>query len=411
MTTAPTSAPVAAELDAADPLRAYRAEFVAADDPSVRAYLDGNSLGRPPAALRDRMSEFVARDWGTDLIRGWGTGWFDKPLTLGDRIGAALIGAAPGQTIVGESTTVSLYKVVRAAVAARPDRSEIVVDRGNFPSDRYLVEGIAAETGRTLVWIDPDPESGVTPDQVASAVGERTAAVILSHVAYRSAYIADMAAITRVVHEAGALVVWDLCHSVGAVPIELDALGVDFAAGCTYKYVGGGPGSPAFLYVAKRHLDDATQPIQGWMGVRDSFAMGQGYEPADGIRRFISGTPPILGMVPMESMLDLIERAGIEAIREKSIALTEFAIALADELLAPHGVTLSSPRDPAVRGGHVTIDHPAFAGMMDDLWHRGVIPDFRPPSGIRLGLSPLSTSFTEVDDAIRTIAMMLEERS
>lgn len=404
-----SAALTAADLDGQDPLRSFRDEFVAADHPSVAAYLDGNSLGRPPKALLERMSRFVADDWGVDLIRGWDKGWFEKPITLGDRIGSAALGAAAGQTVVGESTTVSLYKALRAAVAARPDRSEIVVDRGNFPSDRYLVEGVAAETGREVVWIDPDPSLGVTLDDVRGALTDRTAVVLVSHIAFRSAYISDMPSITAAVHEAGALVVWDLCHSVGAVPIELDACGVDFAAGCTYKYLNGGPGSPAFLYVNSSLIPQVRQPIQGWMGVKDSFAMAQGYEPADGIRRFVSGTPPILGMLAMEATLDLIERAGIDRIREKSVSLTEFAIARFDERLAPLGVALSSPRDAAVRGGHITIDHPSFAGMMDRLWQANVIPDFRPPSGIRLGLSPLSTSFAEVDTAIDTIAAMLQE--
>lgn len=399
----------AADLDRRDPLRSFRDEFVAVDHPSVTAYLDGNSLGRPPKALLERMSSFVAGDWGTDLIRGWDKGWFEKPMALGDRIGAAVLGAARGQTVVGESTTVSLYKLLRAAVEAQPDRTEIVVDRGNFPSDRYLVEGVAAETGREVVWIDPDPSAGVTVEDVSGVLSDRTAVVLLSHVAFRSAYISDMPGITRTVHEAGGLVVWDLCHSVGAVPIELDACDVDFAAGCTYKYLNGGPGSPAFLYVNEKHIGRVRQPIQGWMGVKDSFAMAQGYEPADGIRRFISGTPPILGMLAMEATLDIIERAGIDAIREKSVALTEFAIALHDDRLSGLGVGLSSPRDAAVRGGHITVDHPDFAGFMDRLWAAGIIPDFRPPSGIRLGLSPLSTSFAEVETAVDAIVGMLRE--
>ncbi|WP_221584770.1 kynureninase [Microbacterium sp. G2-8] len=397
----------AVDLDVRDPLRAYRDRFVAADDPAVAAYLDGNSLGRPPKALQERMASFVAGAWGTDLIRGWDKGWFDKPVALGDRIGAAVLGAAPGQTVVGESTTVSLYKVIRAAVDQRPGRSEIVVDRGNFPTDRYLVEGIAAETGRTPRWIEPDPAGGVTLDDVRGVLSDQTAVVVLSHVAFRSAHISDMAAITRAAHDAGALIVWDLCHSVGAVPIELDATGVDFAAGCTYKYLNGGPGSPAFLYVSSRHLESATQPIQGWMGVKDAFAMGQGYEPADGIRRFVSGTPPIVGMLGMEATLDLIEEVGISRIREKSIALTEFAIEKYDRILAPRGVELSSPRDASVRGGHITIDHPAFPALMERLWAANIIPDFRPPTGIRLGLSPLSTSFSETERAINAIGEML----
>lgn len=398
----------AADLDRADALAHFRSRFVGHDDEGVIAYLDGNSLGRPTAAAAQRWSNFVEQEWGGRLIRGWGEGWFDKPITLGDRLAKATLGAAPGQTIVGDSTTVSLYKSLHAALALRPDRSEIVVDRGNFPTDRYVAEGIAAATGKTIKWIDVELGAGVSEDDVRAVVSDNTAVVLLSHIAFRSGYIADMTAITTIVHDAGALAVWDLCHSVGVVPIGLDAAGVDFAAGCTYKYLNGGPGSPAFLYVRREH-QGGTQPIQGWMGVRDSFEMGPAYEPADGIRRFISGTPPIGAMVGIETMLDLIEEAGIDAIRAKSIALTEFAIELIDQRLSPCGVTLSSPRDPAVRGGHVTIDHERFPDLIDALWQEGVIPDFRPPAGIRLGLSPLSTSFAEVEVAIDRIAAMLAE--
>lgn len=403
-------APQAAALDGMDALADFRTRFIGHDDPTIPAYLDGNSLGRPTTAARDRWSAFVEEQWGGRLIRGWDEGWFDAPLRLGDRIAALTLGAAPGQTIVGDSTTVSLYKCVRSALALRPDRDEIVVDRGNFPTDRYIAEAVAAETGAVLRWIDAPLGSGVSTDDVADVIGPRTAVVLLSHVAFRSGFIAEVPQITRSVHEAGGLVVWDLCHSVGVLPIELDAWNVDFAAGCTYKYLNGGPGSPAFLYVNNEHISQAHQPIQGWMGVRDSFAMVPQYEPAETIRRFVSGTPPISAMIGMDSMLDLIEEAGIPAIREKSVALTEFAVALYDERLAQLGVELSSPRSADVRGGHLTIDHPAFGELIGELWQEGVIPDFRPPSGIRLGLSPLSTSFAEVEIAIDRIAARLRDR-
>ena len=407
----PAATPVdIAALDAADPLRGVRNRFVAADDPAVAAYLDGNSLGRPPRALLQRYEDFIAKGWGTRLIRGWDEGWFERPITLGDRIGRLTLGAAPGQTAVADSTTVCLYKLVRAAVDLRPDRAAIVLDRGNFPTDRYVVEGIAAETGRTVRWIDPDPRGGVTPEDVAAAVDEDTAVVELSHVAYRSGHVADLEAITTLAHEAGALIVWDLCHSVGVLPLQLDAAGVDMATGCTYKYLNGGPGSPAFLYVRTGLIEEATQPIQGWMGVRDSFEMGPGYDPALSIRRFISGTPPVLAMLAMEATLDIIEEVGIEAIRAKSTRLTQAAIGLVDERLADLGVELGTTRDPERRGGHVTIDHPVFEGLMPALWEQGVIPDFRPPSGIRLGLAPLTTSFAELEHSIDTIADLLRQR-
>ncbi len=281
-------------------------------------------------------------------------------------------------------------------MSARPGRDEIVLDRDNFPTDRYVAQGIAEELGLTLRWIDVDPAAGVTAAQVEEVVGERTALVLLSHVAYRSGWLADAPAITRAVHDAGALVLWDLCHSAGAVPVELDAWGVDLAVGCGYKYLNGGPGSPAFLYVAERHLDTITQPIQGWMGTAEPFLMGPTYTPARGVRRFLSGTPPIVGMLALEDMVELIEEAGMDAVREKSVALTSYAIELADDLLAPLGVELASPRDPGQRGGHVTLGHPRMTEVTARLWQRDVIPDFREPDGLRLGLSPLSTSFEEV---------------
>lgn len=398
----------AADLDARDPLSAFRSRFVGADDPALPAYLDGNSLGRPVASVPGRLAEFATGEWGGRLIRGWDESWFELPLTLGDRIARATLGAAPGQTTVADSTTVSLYKLVRAALGLRPDRDEIVIDRGNFPTDRFVVQGIAAEAGARIRWIETELGSGPTIEQVRAVVGDRTAVAVLSQVAFRSGHLADVPGITDLVHEHGALLLWDLSHSVGAVPIELDAWQVDFATGCSYKYLNGGPGSPSFLYVAERHLGEARQPIQGWMGDGDPFAMAGDYRPAPGIRSFLSGTPPIMGMIAMQEMLTLIEEAGIEAIRAKSLALTEFAIALVDERLAPFGVGLSTPRDPAERGSHITIDHPAFVGMTAGLWERGLIPDFRHPTGLRLGLSPLSTSFAEVELVIDAVARNLQ---
>lgn len=384
----------ARELDARDPLAAHGDAFV--DAPGVSAYLDGNSLGRPLRDLPSRLEQFVQHDWGTRLIRSWDEQWMDLPTRLGDRIGALCLGAAAGQTVVADSTTVLLYKLMRAAVdAAGPDRTEIVIEEGNFPTDRFVAEGIAAERGLTLRWIAPDPVTGVQVADVSGAVSERTALVVLSHVDYRSGALAEMSAITDAVHASGALMLWDLCHSVGVIPTELDACGVDLAVGCTYKYLNGGPGSPAFAYVNARHHGVLRQPVQGWMGAGDVFAMSSAYAPADGIRQFISGTPPVLGMLAMQGMLDLIEAATIEAVREKSKTLTDLVVRAFDEELAPLGVRLLSPRDAALRGGHVTIGHPDFAEVTKTLWQDGVIPDFRFPDGIRLGLSPLSTSHEE----------------
>ena len=396
----------AADLDSADPLHAHAAEFLPSDD--VLSYLDGNSLGRPLAATADRFQSFLLRDWGSRLIRSWDERWMNLPFTLGDRIGTATLGAASGQTLVGDSTTVLLYKLARACVDARPGRDEIVVDTDNFPTDRFVLEGIAAERGLNLRWITPASDLGVTVDQVAEAVSERTALVLLSHVAYRSGYIADVPAITAVAHDAGALVLWDLCHSVGVIPMSLDDWGVDVAVGCTYKYLNGGPGSPAFVYVRAPLQAELSQPIQGWMGAGDVFAMADRYAPASGMRRFLSGTPPVVGMLALHDMLDLIERVGVAAIRAKSIALTDFATEWSDENLAGLGVRIAGPREAERRGGHVTLAHPAFREVTARLWERNVIPDFRFPDGLRIGLSPLSTTFTELETGLVAVREELE---
>lgn len=390
-----------AALDAADPLARYRDRFVEA--PAVGAYLDGNSLGRPLTASVERIGAFLTDEWGGRLIRGWDEGWLDLPLTIGDELGRVALGAAPGQVAIGDSTTVLLYKLVRAALDARPGRTEIVIDRDNFPTDRYVVEGIAADRGLTIRWVETTPDEGVAPELLE--LGPHTALVLFSSVAYRSGWIADVPAITALAHEAGALALWDLSHSTGVVPTQLDAWGVDLATGCGYKYLNGGPGAPAFLYVRRELQGALRQPIQGWLGSAAPFEMGQGYTAAAGIRGMLSGTPPIVGMLAMRDMIALIDEVGVDAVRAKSVALTEYAIALCDELLPE--ARLASPRDSSRRGGHITIDHPRFAELMPLLWERGVIPDFRRPDGIRLGLSPLSTSYAEVELAIRTIRELL----
>lgn len=390
-------------LDAADPLAAYRDRFVPA--PGVVAYLDGNSLGRPLIASAERIERFVREGWGGRLIRGWDEGWLDLPLTIGDELGRVALGAAAGQVAIGDSTTVLIYKAVRAALDARPGRTEIVIDRDNFPTDRYVVEGIAADRGLTVRWVDTDAAAGVTADAVAAHLGPDTALTLFSSVAYRSGFIADVERITADVHAAGALAIWDLSHAAGIVPTDLDRWGVDLALGCGYKYLGGGPGAPAFLYVRADLQGELRQPIHGWLGSARPFEMGQGYAPAEGIRGFLSGTPPIIGMLAMQDTIALIDEVGIDAVRAKSVALTAFAIDTASEELPD--ARLASPRDPERRGGHVTLDHDGFAAIMPALWERGVIPDFRRPSGIRLGMSPLSTSFAEVDLAIRTIRDLL----
>ena len=407
----------ARRMDRSDGLAHYRKRFAGAETDLV--YFDGNSLGRPPVSAIERVERFLRDDWGGRLIRGWDEAWLQLPTEIGDRIGRAVIEAKAGQTVIGDSTTVLLYKLARAAVDAQvvrdPARREIVLDTDNFPTDRYVLDGIARERGMHLRWIDVDTTSGVTPQQLAAAVGPETALVVVSHVAYRSAYLADAPELTRIAHDAGALILWDLCHSAGSVPVRADRWGFDLAVGCTYKYLNGGPGSPAFAYVRDDLHAVLSQPIQGWFGTTDMFAMGPVYEPVPDIRRFLSGTAPIVGMLAMEDTLAMIEEAGMPALRAKSVGLTEFAITLAGDWLAPLGVTLASPADPNERGGHVTLQHAAMREVTARLWQHDVIPDYRDPGGLRIGLSPLSTCYEEVHRGLAatrdTLKTVLLERA
>ena len=393
----------AAVLDAADPLASFRDRFVI-DDPEV-VYLDGNSLGRLPRATLTRLAEVAREGWGGELVRAWDD-WLLYPQAIGDRL-APLIGADPGEVTLADSTTVNLYKLAVAALDARPDRRAIVTDRPNFPTDRYVLEGLAATRGLTIRWLDPDPVDGPQVADVAQAVDADVALVTLSHVNYRSAAIADLPAITALAHDAGALVLWDLSHSGGSVPVGVRANQVDLAVGCTYKYLNGGPGAPAYLYVRRELQDRLRQPIWGWFGQRDQFTMGQGYDPESDIRRFLVGTPGILGLAAADEGIKVSAAAGIDAIRAKGIALTEYAIALHDAWLAPLGFSLGAPRDAARRGAHIAIRHPEARRLTGELIARKVIPDFREPDSIRLGMSPLTTSFADVRSGIRAIAGLI----
>jgi kynureninase len=389
----------AQELDAADPLAGFRDRFAWPDERLI--YLDGNSLGPLPLATRARIDEVVAQDWGAGLVRSWDR-WIDLPRLAGEAIGQ-LIGAAPGQVIVCDSTTINLYKLACAALDARPGRTVIVTDDDNFPTDRYVLAGIAAQRGCELRMIRTDMDQGISPSAVRGAVDEHTALVSLSHVAYRSGALADMAAITEAVHEAGALALWDLCHSVGAVPADLDACGADLAVGCTYKYVNAGPGAPAFLYVRADLQDRLSQPIWGWFGQRDQFAMGPQYQPAPGIDAFLTGTPQIIGTVAVEEGARLLGEAGIGRLRAKGVALTGYLISLADEWLARYGFAVASPRDSARRGSHVCLRHPEAWRICQALIQAGVIGDYRTPDRLRLGPAPVITAFADVWDALDTL--------
>jgi len=395
----------AAAMDAADPLGAFHDRFVVAGDGLI--YMDGNSLGRLPRETPERLATVVREQWGERLIRGWSEGWMELPRTIGDQLGTELLGAAPGQVAIGDSTTVCFYKLAAAALAARPERTEIVTDVDNFPTDRYVLESLARRHGCEIVWIEGDPHSGPTPEQVAAAVSDRTALVTFSHVSYRSAFILDAHALTAIAHDAGALMLWDECHSVGAIPVSLDADGVDLAVGCTYKYLNSGPGAPAFLYVRAEHQAALRQPIWGWLGRRDPFEMAPGWIPAEGISAFLSGTPPVLALTAASVGIELSIEAGIDAIRRKSVALTEYAISLIDDWLVPLGCSVGSPRDAAVRGSHVALVHPDARALCPRLADAGVLTDFRTPDVIRLGLSPLTTKFVDVYDGLARVRDLL----
>lgn len=392
------------QLDAADPLRSFRDRFVFGDGSGdatdeLVAYLDGNSLGRLPRATVDRLATLVRHEWGNRLIRSWDDGWLSLPTEVGDLLGEVL-GAAPGQVVVADSTSVCLFKVLHAAAGMRPGRQILVASDTDFPTDRYVVEAVAEQRDLKLRWVSPPSDAGITTDLLAPVLGDDVAAVLLSHVDYRSAHLADMAAISRLVHDAGALAVWDLSHSAGSVPVALDAAGADLAAGCTYKYLNGGPGAPAYLYVAARHHDRLHQPVPGWIGAADLFAMAPAYEPAPGIERMLSGTPSVLGLAAVQEGVNLVAEAGIDAIRAKGQALTELLIRLCDAWLADLGVTIASPRDPSLRGAHVVLRHPDAREWCERLVAAGVIGDFRNPNLWRVGLSPLTTSYVEVWDAM-----------
>jgi kynureninase len=372
-------------LDDADPLGAFARRFVA--PPEGVIYLDGNSLGQLPLQTRDALHHAVDHEWGQRLIRSWSEGWMELPSTIGDRLATSMLGAAAGQTVLADSTTVCFYKLAAGALTARPGRTRILTDAANFPTDRYVLEALADARGMQIDWLQTDPAGGPEPDQVAALLSEETALVTFSHVDYRSAHIADLPVITELAHDHGALMLWDLSHSAGIVPLSLDADHVDLAVGCTYKYLNGGPGSPAYLYVNSSLSDDLRQPIWGWIGRRDRFAMAPGYEPADAIGQMLSG------------------KATIDAIRAKSLALTAYAIELADPL---PGIDVGSPRDPARRGGHVALTHPDAERLTRTLAEdHGVIADFRAPDVIRLGLSPLTTRFIDVHDAVARLSAAL----
>ena len=405
----------AERLDDQDELAAYRNEFVFGDEDLI--YMDGNSLGRLPRKTVERLRAVVEQEWGKGLICGWNAGWYEAPSRAGEKI-AKIIGADPGQTIVADSTSVNLFKLVMAALSLRPERRRIVSDVLNFPSDLYILQGClqmlvrpaGSQDNYHLELVPARDDISVDYPDLYQAINEDTALVNLSHVAFKGGFLYDAAAVTQKAHQSGALILWDLSHSAGAVPIELDHWGVDLAVGCTYKYLNGGPGAPAFLYVRRELQDQIASPIWAWFGQRSPFAFDLDYQPADGVQRFLAGTPPILSLLAMEAGLDLQLEAGAERIRSKSIKLTAYLIYLADQILAPLGFILGTPRDPAQRGSHVSLRHGEGYRINRALIEEmGVLPDFREPDNIRLGLAPLYSSFSEVWEAVDRLRRVVEE--
>jgi kynureninase len=402
----------AQQLDAHDDLAGYRANFFN-NNPEI-LYLDGNSLGRLPAETIDKVQEVVIHQWGEDLIQGWNKNWWDAPARAGNKIGG-LVGAAAGQVIVCDTVSVNLFKLVIAALQLRQNRPGIVTDTLNFPSDLYVLQGIRQLLGgRHEITLVGSDDGEITPDlgSLYSAIDENTALVTLSHTAFKSGYLYDMAALTEYAHRKGALVLWDLSHSAGSVPVELDACGADFAIGCTYKYLNGGPGAPAFLYVNRAVQEQVSSPIWAWWGQKDPFVFGLDYTPATGVTRFLTGTQPMLSLLAMEASLEPLLGAGMKRIRDKSVLMTEYMIYLADAILVPLGFSIGTPRDADLRGSHVSLRHDEGyrinRSLIDEM---KVIPDFREPDNIRFGLAPLYTSFEEIWEAVvRIKKVMLEKR-
>lgn len=400
----------ARKLDAVDPLASFRDRFVIADPDLI--YVDGNSLGRLPRASIDLATDLVQRQWGERLIRGWNEGWWTAAERIGAKI-APLIGAQPDEVIVADSTSVNLFKLAVAALRARPGRAAIITDDLNFPSDLYILQGVVDLLGgQHRIDVVPSPDGIHGPEEaIKTRLDGDTALITLSHVVFKSGYLYDMASLTAAAHEAGALSLWDLSHAAGAVPVDLNGAGADLAIGCTYKYLNGGPGSPAFLYVRRGLQEQLFNPISGWWSQGRPFEFGLDYKPVDGMRRFLTGTQPMLSTALIEPALDMLLEAGIDALRAKSQRQTAYLVGLWEALLAPLGFVLNSPRDPARRGSHISLGH--AEGLRIDLAlinEMNVLPDFRTPDNIRLGIAPLYTSFVDIHEAVRRLAEVVERR-
>lgn len=421
MTNFSTTLNFAKQLDQQDTLASYREQFVI-NDPDL-IYMDGNSLGILPKAAQEKSRQVVDEQWGTDLIRGWNKGWWEASQRVGDKIGQ-LIGAAPGQTIIGDTVSINLFKLATAALTCQPDKTRIITDTFNFPSDLYILQGIAkllspsptlgeGRAGGYEIILIGAIDNVITPDIAAleSAIDENTAFVTLSHVVFKSGYMYDMQRITDLAHSKGALVLWDLSHSAGSVPVDLDDCYADLAIGCTYKYLNGGPGAPAFLYVNRNLQEKLFSPIWGWWGQKNPFDFDLEYTPAPGVQRFLVGTQPMISLLTMEAALEPMLQAGMDALRAKSVLMTEYASFLTGELLASLGFSFGSPRDPVRRGSHISLRHEEGYRINRALIaEMNVIPDFRAPDNIRLGFAPLYTSFIDIWEAFDRLRKVVEEK-
>ncbi|AZD90221.1 MULTISPECIES: kynureninase [Pseudomonas] len=394
-------------LDAQDPLAPLRHQFAL---PDGVIYLDGNSLGARPVAALQRAQQVIAEEWGNGLIRSWNTaGWRDLSQRLGDRL-AKLIGADANEVVITDTTSINLFKVLSAALRVQalkaPQRRVIVSESSNFPTDLYIAEGLTEmlQQGYSLRLVD-------SPEELPQAIGEDTAVVMLTHVNYKTGYMHDMPAVTALTHECGALSLWDLAHSAGAVPVDLKQAGADYAIGCTYKYLNGGPGSQAFAWVSPALCDLVKQPLSGWFGHARQFDMEAQYRPSSGIARYLCGTQPITSLAMVECGLEIFEQTDMASLRRKSLALTDLFIELVEQRCAAHGLKLVTPREHDKRGSHVSFEHPEGYAVIQALIARGVIGDYREPRIMRFGFTPLYTRFSEVWDAVQILGEILDEKT
>lgn len=400
--TAKITRDVLTAIDTSDPLARFRDQFYV---PEGVLYFDGNSLGAVPKTVEARLQTAIRDEWGTGLVRSWNSaGWYEMPRRVGNKI-AKLIGAEDGEVVVADSTSVNLFKVLAAAVKLNPDKHVIISEPDNFPTDLYMAQGLIQLLGS-------DHRLVLKPaDEIMGAIDEDTAIVMLTHVNYRTGAMHDMKAITAYAHEKGALVIWDLAHSAGAIPVDLNSANADFAIGCGYKYLNGGPGAPAFVYVAKRHHANFSQPLSGWMGHAKPFAFDWKYEPAEGVARYLAGTQPVLSMIALECGVDVMLEADLQLVRQKSLAMADLFIQLVEEHCAGYGLELVTPRDGSKRGSQVSYSHPQGFPIMQALIAQGVIGDYREPNILRFGFTPLYVSYTDVWDTVNILANILSKRT